>query len=397
MQFRSTLFLAGVWALALASLVRGETVLMQNTAPTQQEEQYVPRSQSVVARVEIRDDATVYGNEITLKQICRWPDADEAAMSPLAELVIARIPSGQPQATVSLDQVRSALRDAGASIATINFAGAFECTVTRSDVAFDEQKALQEWASGKANAVPDAADVQATLATDAVTRQQQQLHSVVAPAATGTLRSLLVEDIATRLKLPVEDLQVDFRPDDRATIELDASRFQFRIETQRGGQLGDWRWTVTVDAGAQPRRLQVLAKARAWQDQVVLTRPVAFRSAIDHRDVESRRVLVDRLGDVPATLEATIGSAAARDLQPGMVVTGRMITPVELVRSGQLVTVTMRRGGIEIQTVATAIESGSLGQMIRVRNNATREQLDVQLVGPQQAVAGDAITTAKAE
>jgi flagella basal body P-ring formation protein FlgA len=394
MRFRTTTFILAVLLAAITSRA-DETLIAQNTAPTNHEEQFVPRDpRSIVARVEICDEVTVYGNEITLKQICRWPEADDAAMSALAELVIARIPTGEPRAVVSLDEVRNALRDAGASIATINFAGAFECVVTRSDVAFDEKKALQDWATGQ---IPDASQTQVAIAVDAVTKQQQQLHSVVAPPASNTLRTLLIEDIATRLKLKADDLQVDFRPEDRATIDLDASRFQFRIETMRGGQLGDWRWAVTVDAGAQPRKLQVLAKARAWQEQVLVSKPIAYKTSIEKEEVESRRALVDRLGDEPATLAAVIGSAAARDLQPGTIITGRMITPVELVRQGQLITVVMRRGGVEVQTVATAMESGSMGQIVRARNNTNHETIDVQLVGPQQAVAGDAITTAKAE
>lgn len=394
MHCRTTTFLLAT--LLLAATSRGDgPLLAQNTAPSSIEEQFVPRStHCVVARVEIRDEVTVYGNEITLKQICRWPEADDAAMSSLAELVIARIPSGEPRAVVALDEVRAALRDAGASVATINFAGAFECVVTRSDVAFDEQKALEDWATGR---VPDASQVQTAIAIDAVTKQQQRLHGVVAQPASSTLRTLLIDDIATRLKLKPDELQIDFRPDDRATIELDASRYQFRIETMRGGQLGDWRWAVTVDAGAQPRKLQVLAKVRAWQDQVLVARPVAYRTSIERDEVETRRVLVDRLGDAPAVLDAVVGSAAARDLQAGTVITTRMITPVELVRTGQLVTVLMRRGGVEVQTVATAMESGSLGQIVRVRNTTNNEQIDVQLTGPQQAVAGDAIRTAKAE
>src|SRR5438045_8074725 len=41
------------------------------------------------ATLELKSEATIVGAEVKLKQICRWSDADNAAMSPLAELTVA--------------------------------------------------------------------------------------------------------------------------------------------------------------------------------------------------------------------------------------------------------------------------------------------------------------------
>jgi flagella basal body P-ring formation protein FlgA len=67
------------------------------------------------------------------------------------------------------------------------------------------------------------------------------------------------------------------------------------------------------------------------------------------------------------------------------VLTSRLVNPVELVKAGQYVTVSLRQGAVQIKSVAKALESGSHGQTIRVRNEATKEIFQVMLTGPQTA------------
>ena len=45
-----------------------------------------------------------------------------------------------------------------------------------------------------------------------------------------------------------------------------------------------------------------------------------------------------------------------------------------LVKSGQLVSVTLTQGAIQAKSVARAMEQGTIGQTIRVRNEATNNQ-----------------------
>jgi hypothetical protein len=72
-------------------------------------------------------------------------------------------------------------------------------------------------------------------------------------------------------------------------------------------------------------------------------------------------------------------------LNPGTVLTGRMIEAVEVARIGQLITVAVEFGRVQVTWIAEARESGALGQTIRVRKPGTREEFSVLLTGPQQA------------
>jgi flagella basal body P-ring formation protein FlgA len=80
-----------------------------------------------------------------------------------------------------------------------------------------------------------------------------------------------------------------------------------------------------------------------------------------------------------------VGQVAARDLKPGTLVTGPLVEAVPLAKLGQFVTVTLHRGNVQIKSVGKAMEGGSYGQTIRVKNEATRDVYQVVLTGPQEA------------
>ena len=50
------------------------------------------RSQTAIQRpagtLELRQEATIYGPDVTLKQVCRWSDADAAVFTPIADLTL---------------------------------------------------------------------------------------------------------------------------------------------------------------------------------------------------------------------------------------------------------------------------------------------------------------------
>ena len=73
---------------------------------------------------------------------------------------------------------------------------------------------------------------------------------------------------------------------------------------------------------------------------------------------------------------------------PAPVETSRNMKTFFIIWAGQLISITARHGGVRVQSVARAMEGGTYGQAIRVRNEATREILQVTLTGPQQAVMG---------
>src|SRR5256714_8034978 len=101
------------------------------------------------ATLELRGEATVYGPEVKLKQVCRWSARDGGVFAPISDIVLARIPNNTPFQPVSIEQIRTILHDAGVNLAVVKFSGPTTCTVTRSDVEYNEQEALLQWARAR--------------------------------------------------------------------------------------------------------------------------------------------------------------------------------------------------------------------------------------------------------
>ena len=174
------------------------------------QERFVPADpRAAVATLELRGEAVVVGSEVTLRQIARWSKRDDDAFAPLASLVVLRLDAREPYRSISLAELQATLRDAGANLASIHFAGPLSCTVGRSDVRFDEGNALRAWIDARESANPgsrpsDERQAAASKAPDAV---------VTGPEASPfkPLRQLLIDDLASRLKLAPESLQVTFK------------------------------------------------------------------------------------------------------------------------------------------------------------------------------------------
>jgi len=349
------------------------------------QERFVPADpRAAVATLELRGEAVVVGSEVTLRQIARWSKRDDDAFAPLASLVVLRLDAREPYRSISLAELQATLRDAGANLASIHFAGPLSCTVGRSDVRFDEGNALRAWIDARESANPgsrpsDERQAAASKAPDAV---------VTGPEASPfkPLRQLLIDDLASRLKLAPESLQVSFKSEDESVLRLSEPHFRFDISPHRANNLGDVAWNVTIVSGDGSRRLTIAARAQAWQQQVVVMQPVSVRQLIRDEDIVERRALVDSLSSDPLLTRAqVVGQQAARELKPGTVLTTRLVEAMPLVKSGQLVTVVASEGAVRVRTVARALDNGAYGQAIRVKNEATRDIVRVTVTGPQQA------------
>jgi flagella basal body P-ring formation protein FlgA len=359
---------------------------------------FVPRTITAGAgTVELRSDATVYGAEIKMKQVCRWSDHDAPAFTPVAELNVGRFEQSATSKTLSLDDIRGTLHDAGVNIAVIRFAGATTCRVIRGDAPGGDRAALQQWldqnggggGGGGSTTAPTAARPTFADASPKPTLKASAPAAAQSASGIQTLHDRLMTDLSQRLNIPVDQLQVSFDPADDHLLNLAEPNFQFDIQPRRVRDLGNVSWDVSILAGSPTgarQKVQVTAQARAWQEQIVIGRPVSYRSVIRDEDVTNRRVLIDHVSDVAVlTRDQVVAQEAARDLSPGTIMTARLVEAVPLAKPGQYVTVTLTQGTVQLKTVAKAMEAGSFGQAIKVKNEGTKEIYEVTLTGPQTA------------
>jgi flagella basal body P-ring formation protein FlgA len=360
------------------------------------------------ADVELRGEAVVVGAEIRFKQIARWADADKTTFDPIGELIVTRFPAGQAFCKIELTELKTLLTDAGVNVAPLNFVGAVGCTVTRSDTTLPEGASLGQFEDAKkglgfrdqgsgrkdhdARSQPSPKPLApargtAIIPTDAPT--DPILDSSAQGNSVRTLRDVLTQQLCEKLNLPAESLQITFRPQEEKLLRLAEPQFKFSIEPQRTGNLGNVSWSVTIISDKGTSRIFVPAEARAWQQQIVIAKPLSTKQVITDADVTERRTLVDHVADDTLLVRGQIvGQMASRELKPGTVVTARLVDAVQLVRTGQYVTIESQSGGIRLKIVGKALDPGTLGQTVRVRNEATREVIQATVTGPQTASLG---------
>lgn len=354
------------------------------------EEKFVPGSGrfSRGVAMEMRGECTVVGDEIRLNNIARWSDADKEVLDPIGDLIVARLGQGNGFRTITINEVKGLLRDAGVNIATVNFVGPMSCTVTRSDVSFDQGAALEQWALAK-ETVSDTSAVKFANTPPATTQRAKVDRTPVAQVADSpykSLRELIEGEYAQRIGVPREDLQITFRQQDEKLLRMSEPQFRFDVQPHRAGNLGDVSWNVNITSEGASNRVFIQANAKAWQQQVIAVKPLTTKQMITEADVAQRRTLTDTLSDDPLLRhDQVVGQLASRNLKPGAVMTTKLVDAVQMVRTGQFVTILSAQGGVNIKTVARAIDSGCYGQSVRVKNESTKEIYRVIVTGMQEA------------
>lgn len=361
---------------------------------------FVPGTQRFLAgaTLEMIGEATIVGGDVKLRQVCRWSNKDQAAFEPIADLVIARVGAGTAFRAVTLKELKSTLSDAGVNLAVIRFAGTTHCTITRGDVASDERASLQDWVNAR---MAQGASTQPVLVAAkpqaAAVGGAAQTAAAVQPAASASaapigearsLRQLLIADLADRLSLDAANIQMRFNPADERLLKLAEPLFRFNVDGQRIHNLGEVTWEVAIltDAGvkAPGQKVMIRATAKAWQDQLIVRTPMAYHQGFRSTDLVAKRALVDQIEpDAALTADQVVGQQAARELRAGTVITSKLVEAMPLAKIGDLLTVTLEQGNVQVTTVARAMEGGSYGQTVRAKQEGSGATLDVTLTGPK--------------
>ncbi len=83
---------------------------------------------------------------------------------------------------------------------------------------------------------------------------------------------------------------------------------------------------------------------------------------------------ITSLTDNPVTSEDELsGKWAKRNVGKGQILTSRMFETIPTITSGQEVSILYKSTGLEISTRGTALQSGCIGDLIKIKNNQSRK------------------------
>ena len=358
--------------------------------------------------VVMRDDAKVAGDAVRLGDVCRLScegDAPEAADGrAVGDLVLAYRDPDAKAVTVGVEQVIRLLGDNGVGPARVRFQGPIRCEVTFADdakpsaakaaPAVSQETALLAWAGGAeptAAAAPPQAEPRPEVAADAFAPPAVDDGGVRWGGENDWTRDgplplaeLLRRDLADRLKLPPDSVQLRFRDPSAACLNATGVSAA-QVRPTRASDLGPVAWAVNLDG----RTLDVSADATAQVTRLAVAQPVGRGQLIRAADVVSEPAAIRRTGDRGLTLAEVVGQEAARTLDVGDVLTPASLAPRMLVRRGQYVSVTLLQNNLDVRTLARALDDGGYGQTVKVKNDLTGEILHVVVTGPQAGTLDD--------
>jgi len=124
------------------------------------------------------------------------------------------------------------------------------------------------------------------------------------------------------------------------------------------------------DASGRERSLAVRL---TWtQPALILTRSLRRGDIISEADITVRQIRVSRPGVFASRVSDVVGRSITRNLSQGEALPLNLVIDTPIIERGKSVTILVRSGGLVVKTRGEAMESGALGDTIRVRNITSR-------------------------
>ncbi len=92
--------------------------------------------------------------------------------------------------------------------------------------------------------------------------------------------------------------------------------------------------------------------------------------------------------DAPRDADAVIGLAAKRPLREGAAVSSRDVGAAQVIKAGDLITITYDDGGISLSLQGKAVASAATGDVFAVQNTLSKKIIQAVATGPGAAAVG---------
>ncbi len=334
--------------------------------------------QSPVVRAdEIRvwPTAVVQADSVLLADVADLRGFDPTIQSQLGSLVVHAAPRSGGQVLVRLSDVRGALSDADANMASIRIFGSSRCKVSRprpprKSVAFRAPKRCE---SPIKKAEP-------------VSRDRS--------ASSGTLESAIRDFINARVPMRDARVEIRFSPANERDLAMTDIEYQFEIRARSNRGIGLLSFDVSlVRDGRVERTSPIVAEVSLVKDVVVARRAINRGKTIEGRDLRLEERRFSRIEDIGITeLAAAVGQESRQFVKTGSMLRAKQVRAKPLVTRGQRVTIWSRNGGLVIKTTGKAQRAGSLGETIEVRRDGAKRRQDLieaVITGPGTVTLAD--------
>lgn len=322
----------------------------------------------IMAGSAMADSVSLHEQVRCTDTVVRFKDVAElsgpAALA-LGDLVVANFNNDKATVIVTLASLRKLMTSEGTDWSAMSLRGFSKCEVSRKTL----KKQIGIEAKQNDSVVANPFD-----------------EVAIESGPTITLRDIVISQIVQRSGVPGGDLRIIFAPRDDRVLNIVPGNH--RVEVQPFGRSIPGRVPMVIrrfDGDRETDSYRVTADVTQRFRTAVTSRVLRRGQTITASDVEARDSYLTSLRDQPVTdLKALVGQTATTSLQPGDIIyTDHVQTPV-MVRRGELVSVNCLSGGVIVRTVGRASGNGSMGDVISVRNERSRETFMVRVTGRRQ-------------
>jgi flagellar basal body P-ring formation protein FlgA len=220
--------------------------------------------------------------------------------------------------------------------------------------------------------------------------------ALAAPALAGQTVTLKAETVDSDGTITLDDLfdgagsagDIVVAQRTGATTVLDAAAV--RNLARRAGL--DWDNTegirrIVVRAGAAGPSGAMAGRGNV--EVLTYSRSLAVGDVVQPQDV----VWAKAAGvpdDAPSDAAAVIGLAAKRPLRAGAAVSARDVSAQQVIKAGDLVTVTYENEGMSLSMQGKAMATAGLGELVEIQNPTSKKVVQALATGPGQALVGPA-------
>lgn len=335
-------------------------------------------AEAAAGEIRIWPSAVVTSDTVTIADLADLRGFDAPTSERLGQIVVQAAPPPGGEVLVRCDDIRAALAEANADLATIQTFGSSRCKVSKPRPPVEPKSpAERPKRTSKSNVQPRPRPAKAAAAP---TRQ--------GPAEkAGTLEAALRQFITSRVPDSGAKLEIRFSPANKQDLQLSSPEYQFQIQPRDQRTIGLLSFEIELIRNGQVERTTPIV-AEVWlvKDVVVARRPINKGAVVEGRDLklEERRFSdIEAIG--VANLTAAIGQQCQRFVKPGEMISPDWLQAKTLVARGDHVTIWNRQGNLVIKTTGTAQQAGCVGEVIEVRRDGTKRKddlIDAEVTGP---------------
>ncbi len=327
-------------------------------------------SGSFAQEIRIWPTACVTTDAVTLSDVAELRGLDAATVEALGPVVVHAAPREGGEILVRVSDVRGALADAGANLASITLCGNSRCQVSRP---------RHEPEPPVRKAAPSPKDP--SRAKGKRPANKKAAAEAKAPvAASGTsLEAAMRRYIMAKAGGLDGKLEIRFSPANRRDLQIDGPQYRFDVRPRETQVVGLLSYEVDVYQGEELQRtVPIVAEVWLLKEVVSARRSINRGETVEGRDlcIEERRF--SNANDVGLTeLAAAIGQQSRTFIRPGEMLQPKHLETKPLIGRGDRVMIWSRRGGLVIKTTGRAQREGSIGDVIEVRRDGTKRKQDL--------------------